>query len=270
MGCRCRTLTVIAAMAFALLGAPAAARTLRVCADPNNLPFSNHAREGYENRIIELVAQHLGATVEYAWRAQRRGYVREGLNGGECDVLPGVAANLETVLTTRPYYRSTYVFLWRTDRDLRLSSLDDPRLASLTIGVQMVGDDFSNTPPAHALARRGHVRNVRGYMIYGDYAQPAPALDVIHAVSTGEVDAAIVWGPFAGYFATRTSAPLTLAPVHPQLDPPGLPMTFDISMAVRRDSPELRRDLNQALIAQKDEIDAVLQEYGVPRIDDQH
>jgi mxaJ protein len=266
MGRRRRPL-ILLALAFMVLAAPAAARTLRVCADPNNMPFSNAAREGFENRIVELVAQQMGATIEYVWRAQRRGYVREGLNGGQCDVLPGVAANLETVLTTRPYYRSTYVFLWRADRDLQLSSLNDPRLADLTIAVQMVGDDFSNTPPAHALARRGHVQNVRGYMIYGDYGEAAPASNIVRAVAAGEVDAAIVWGPLAGYFANRADAPLTLAHVEPALDPPGLPMTFDISMAVRRDNPELRRDINQALIQRQIEIGAILAQYDVPRQD---
>jgi mxaJ protein len=250
-----------------LLASPVSARTLRVCADPNNMPFSNAARDGFENRIVELIAQDLGDQVEYVWRAQRRGYVREGLNGGQCDVLPGVASNLETVLTTRPYYRSTYVFLWRADRHLQLSSLDDARLADLTIGVQMVGDDFSNTPPAHALMRRGRIENVRGYMIYGDYGEPAPAANIIRAVASGAVDTAIVWGPFAGYFATRAAAPLAFAPVQPALDPPGLPMTFDVSMAVRRNDPELRRDLNRALIAQQAAIDAILSEYGVPRLD---
>lgn len=269
MGHRCRALTFcLAALTAAILPiAPASARILRVCADPNNIPFSNQAREGFENRIIERVAARLDATIEYVWRAQRRGYVREGLNGRQCDVLPGVASNLESVLTTRPYYRSTYVFVWRQERDLRLSSLDDPRLAELTIGVQMVGDDFSNTPPAHALMRRGRIENVRGYMIYGDYSSPAPSANILRAVARGEVDAAIVWGPLAGYFATRLGVPLALAQVEPQVDPPGLPMTFDISMGVRRDDTQLRRDLNAALITERAAIEEILENYGVPLID---
>ncbi|HYD72626.1 MAG TPA: quinoprotein dehydrogenase-associated putative ABC transporter substrate-binding protein [Candidatus Binatia bacterium] len=267
MGRRRRSMILIAALMASAFIEPAAARTLRVCADPNNMPFSNLAREGFENRIVELAAQQMGATVEYIWRAQRRGYVREGLNGRECDVLPGVASNLETVLTTRPYYRSSYVFLWRTDRRLQLSSLDDPRLADLTIGVQMVGDDFSNTPPAHALARRGHTQNIRGYMIYGDYGDPAPAANIIRAVARGDVDAAVVWGPLAGYFASRADAPLSFEPIEPRLDPPGLPMTFDISMAVRRDDPDLRRDINRALLQAEAEIDSILARYDVPRPD---
>jgi len=268
MGRRRSTLILAGALLCVVsFAAPASAQTLRVCADPNNLPFSDQSGAGFENRIVELVAAHLDRTVEYVWRAQRRGYVREGLNEGACDVIPGVAANLETALTTRPYYRSTYVFVWRDDRQLELSSLDDERLSSLTIGIQLIGDDFSNTPPAHALARRGHVQNVRGYMIYGDYGAPAPSSNIIRAVARGDIDAAIVWGPLAGYFATREAAPLTLAPVTPQLDPPGSPMTYEIAMAVRRSDLNLRRDINQALIARKSEIDAVLASYAVPRLD---
>lgn len=258
-----RFLPALALAGAMLWAAPAHASVLRVCADPNNMPFSNAQREGFENRIIERVAQQMGATVEYVWRAQRRGYVRESLNGGQCDVLPGVAADLETVLTTRPYYRSTYVFLWRADRNFTLLSLDDPVLARLIIGVQMVGDDFSNTPPAHALMRRGYVDNVRGYMIYGDYGQPAPAANIVRAVASGEVDAAIVWGPLAGYFANRAGAPLRLAPVEPALDPR---MQFDIAMGVRRGDTALRDQLNAALEAQRVAIQRILSEYSVPQV----
>ncbi len=269
MGRRCRTLKALLVLAAWCLGAaaaPATARVLRVCADPNNLPYSNAARAGFENRIIELVASEMGADVEYVWRAQRRGYVREALNGGQCDVLPGVASNLETVLTTRPYYRSSYVFVWRADRPLALSSLDDRRLGDLIIGVQMVGDDFSNTPPAHALARRGRIANVRGYMIYGDYSTDTPQAPILRAVEGGAIDVAIVWGPLAGYFSQHAMTPLALAPVEPAVDPPGLPMTFEISMGVRRSDAALRGEINRALIAATPEIQRVLNQYGVPQL----
>lgn len=246
------------------LASAARAETLRVCADPNNLPFSNQRGEGFENRIVDLVARELGATVSYTWWAQRRGFVRNTLNAGECDLVPGVASSLEMLTTTRPYYRSTYVFVTRGDRSLRLTSLDDPQLKDLTIGVQMVGDDFSNTPPAHALTRRGIVENVRGYMLYGDYAEAAPQEHILKAVAEGEIDVAIVWGPLAGYFAGRESAPLRLTPVTPWLDGPALPMVFDISMGVRKGDLALQRRVDAALRARKAEIDAILAEYGVP------
>lgn len=250
-----------------LLGATAAqARELRVCADPNNLPFSNDKGEGFENRIVELVAQELGASVSYTWWAQRRGFVRNTLNAGACDLVPGVASALEMLATTRPYYRSTYVFVTRADRGLSVTSFDDPQLRTLTVGVQMVGDDFSNTPPAHALARRGIVENVRGYMLYGDYREPAPQAHILQAVANGELDVAIVWGPLAGYFATRQSAPLALAPVSPWMDTPLWPMVFDVSMGVRKDDMALRREVEAALARRRPEIDAILAEYGVPRV----
>src|SRR5205823_11316691 len=127
---------------------------LRVCADPNNLPFSNERGEGFENKIAELLAHELNERVEYTWWAQRRGFFRNTLKSGVCDVVIGVPAGFEMALTTKPYYRSTYVFLYRKDRGLKINSLDDPILKTLRIGVQIIGDDITNAPPAHALTRR--------------------------------------------------------------------------------------------------------------------
>ncbi|HEX8906143.1 MAG TPA: transporter substrate-binding domain-containing protein, partial [Longimicrobiaceae bacterium] len=150
------------------------ARELRVCADPNNLPFSNRAGQGFENRIAELVARDMGATVRYTWWPQRRGFFRETIRSGKCDVVIGVPTTLEMVAATRPYYRSSYVFISRKDRGLHLRSFDDPRLKTLKIGVQIAGDDGTNTPPVHALSRRGVVGNLKGYTLYGDYSRPNP------------------------------------------------------------------------------------------------
>src|SRR5918995_717015 len=171
-----------AAILFSTALAPAAERELRVCADPNNLPFSNQRGEGFENRIAELVARELGATLRYAWWAQRRGFVRNTLREDLCDLIIGVPAGYDPVLTTRPYYRSTYVFVSRRDRRLALTSLDDPRLRTLRIGVHLMGDDGANAPPAHALARRSIIANVSGYTIYGDYTEPNPPARLIDAV----------------------------------------------------------------------------------------
>ena len=189
-----------------LLAGPAAAKDLRVCADPNNLPFSNRAGQGFENKIAEVIAQHLGETVSYTWWAQRRGFARNTLKSDLCDLWLGVASGVETLATTRPYYRSTYVFVTRADRHLNIASFDDPRLRQLRIGVQMIGNDAQNTPPTHALARRGIVDNVRGYLIYGDYRTANPPAAIIDAVAKGDVDVAVVWGPLAGYFAQRYAA----------------------------------------------------------------
>jgi mxaJ protein len=240
-------------------------RILRVCADPNNLPFSNRRREGFENKIVELVARELHATVRYTWWAQRRGFVRNTLGAGECDVLPGVPVGFDRALLTRPYYSSSYVFVYRKDRGIAVRSLDDTVLRRVKVGVQLVGDDYANTPPAHALARRGIVGNVTGYTVYGDYARPNPPARIIDAVVTGEVDVAIVWGPLAGYFAARQRVPLAVVPVSPLVDPPRLPLAFDIAMGVRRGDRELRAELDAALERRRSEIRHILDAYGIPR-----
>jgi mxaJ protein len=179
-----------------LIASPALAAELRVCADPNNLPFSNDKGEGFENKIVEIIADELGREVFYTWWAMRRGFVRNTLDAGLCDLVPGAPAGMERLSTTQPYYRSGYVFVTRTADHLALASLDDPRLHDLTIGVQLIGDDGANSPPVHALARRGVVGNLRGYTVYGNYANPNPAGRIVGAVAAGEVDIAIVWGPF--------------------------------------------------------------------------
>jgi mxaJ protein len=250
----------------ALGTADAATRELRVCADPNNLPFSNEHGAGFENRIIELIAADLDAQVRYFWWAQRRGNVRNTLQAGNCDVIPGIASSLEMLATTRPYYRSAYVFVTRANRSLALTGLDDARLRNVRIGVQMIGDDFSNTPPAHALARRGIVHNVRGYMLYGDYAADSPSRSIIDAVADGAIDVALVWGPTAGYFSARMPADraLQLQTVTPLIDGPLLPMMFDISMGVRKEDRALRRELDAALERNRAAIAAVLHEFSIP------
>lgn len=242
---------------------------LRVCADPNNLPFSNQRGEGFENKLAELLAHDLGERVEYTWWAQRRGFFRNTLRAGTCDIVIGVPAAFEMALTTRPYYRSTYVFLTRKDRHLDLTSLDDPTLKKLKIGVQIIGDDFSNAPPAHALSRRNIVGNVKGYTVYGDYSQPNPPARIVDAVAKGDVDVAIVWGPLAGFFAKQSDVPLEIVPVSPQIDQPFLPFVFDISMGVRRDDQQLRDQIEEVLEKRRDEVDRILRDYAVPRVDQQ-
>jgi mxaJ protein len=245
---------------------PQARRHLRVCADPNNLPFSNVRGEGFENKIAALVAREMNVGVEYTWWAQRRGFIRNTLKAGDCDLVVGVPSSFELTQTTSPYYRSTYVFVSRKDRKLNIRSFDDPLLRKLKVGVQMIGDDFSNTPPAHALSNRNIIRNVRGYTVYGDYAKANPPARILEAVAKGEVDVAIVWGPLAGYFAARQKAPLELTPVSPEIDLPYLPFVFDISMGVRRGDDALREDLEQILARRRSEIESILDEYNVPRI----
>jgi quinoprotein dehydrogenase-associated probable ABC transporter substrate-binding protein len=245
--------------------APASKRILRVTSDPNNLPFSNEKREGFENKLAELIAKELNAELRYSWRAQRRGFFRETLKEDRADLVLGVPAHFEMALTTAPYYRSSYVFVYRKDRNLRLHSLDDPALHELKIGVQMIGNDETNTPPAHALAHRGIVDNVVGYTLYGDYRDPNPPARIVDAVVKGEVDVAVVWGPLAGYFAKHASVPLEVVPVSPAADP-NLPFTFSIAMGVRRSDKPLRDEIDAVLARKHEEIEAILNEYGLPRV----
>jgi mxaJ protein len=252
---------------------PAPARSLtelRVCSDPNNLPFSNEAGEGFENRIAQLIGREMGLPVKYTWWAQRRGFIRNTLRAGDCDLVIGLPSSMEMALTTRPYYRSTYVFVYRKDAGFDVHSFDDPVLKQKRIGVHLVGDDYANTPPAHALSSRGIVGNVRGYMLYGDYSQPNPPAKILDAVAEGEIDVAIVWGPLAGYFVPRQKVAMEMVPVSPQIDVPFLPFVYDISMGVRRGDASLKADVEQVMARRRAEIDAILDEYGVPRVGRRH
>ena len=255
------------ALAASCLGA-AAAEPLRVCADPNNLPFSNERGEGFENAIARLIAEDLGRPLEYAWWPQRRGFVRNTLKAGKCDLVIGVPAGYDLVATGRPYYASTYVFVTRADRHLDIGSLDDPRLRTLTIGLHAIGVDYANVPPAQALAQRGIVGNIRGYSIYGDYSRPDPPRELIDAVARGDVDVAIAWGPLAGYFAAREPVGLVLRPVSPAVAGPGLPMTFRIAMGTRHGDAALGSAVASALDRHRGDVREVLRRYRVPLVED--
>ena len=255
------------ALGMVLMSEKAAARELRVCADPNNLPFSNAQMEGFENKIVDLVARELDATVAYTWWPQRRGFIRNTLKAGDCDLVSGIASGIEMLRPTRPYYRSGFAFVTRADGP-QVSSLDDPVLRQVKIGVPLVGEDGSSTPPGHALAKRGIIDNVQGYMIYGDYRDRNPASEIMKAVASCEIDVAIVWGPMAGYFAAREDVPLRLKLVEPRIDGPRLPMVFDISMGVRKEDRALRDEIDEALVRHKRQIDQILDDYNVPRLDD--
>lgn len=239
-------------------------RELRVCADPNNLPYSNERQEGFENKIAELIARELGATLSYTWWPQRRGVIRNTLREQKCDLVMGVPTSYELVLATRPYYRSTYVFVYRKDRGYQIRSFDDPILRELKIGVHVIGDDYNNSPPAHALGNRQIVGNVVGYSVYGDYSEPNPPARLIEAVARGDIDVAIAWGPIAGYFAQKESVPLELVPVSPSIDLPFLPFVYDISMGVRREDEAFKEELDAILVRKQAEIRQILESYGVP------
>ena len=204
--------------------------------------------------------------MEYFWFRQGGKFFGQTLNRGLCDVVMGVPFGFDQAATTRPYYRSTYVFVYRKDRHYDLTSLDDPRLRKLKIGVHVIGDDYNALPPGIALARRGIVKNVSGYSIYGDYSRPSPPSDLIRAVAEEKVDVALAWGPLAGYYATREGVPLEVVPVSPRMAMPGMPFDFEISMGVRRGDSALVRTLDRILVKRSDDIEKILRSYGTPML----
>jgi mxaJ protein len=235
-------------------------RSLRVCSDPNNLPFSDKLERGFENAIAQVLARELGAELEYAWWPARRGFLRQTLNAHRCDLVMGLPTGHERALTTRPVYRSSYVFVFGPQAP-RVTSVEARELRETRIGVPIVGDDGANPPPVDALLRQGLVHNLHGYSVYGDYRDESPPAELIRAVSRGDVDLAVAWGPLAGYYAHRAEPPLELA----QLTESGSPFVFDISLAVRRDDAALLADLDAVLERRRAEIDAILDRFHMPR-----
>jgi mxaJ protein len=258
---------LLALAAAAVLLGSCSQRVITACADPNNMPFSNQAEQGFENKLAEMIAGDLHARLAYVWWAQHRGYARNTVNVGKCDFWPGVATGLETMATSRPYYRSSYVFVTREKDRLNGLTLDDPRLRKLRIGVQMVGDDASNTPPAHALASRGMIDNVHGYMLYGDYRRPNPPAAIVEAVEKGDVDVALVWGPLAGYFAAKSPIPLRLEPVTPWFADAQWPMQFDVSVGARKDDQRMLKQIDRVLERRSGDIAELLAAYHVPVVE---
>jgi len=265
MSSRCLETVVLAIGALALAGivsTPVAARELRVCADPDNLPYSDRDGRGFENRIAALVARDLGADLRYYWLPQWRGYARKTLQQHRCDLIPGIAQADPSVLATNAYYRGTYAFVYARTRFRGLAALDDPRLRSARIGVQVVGIDAADTPAARALAERGIVDNVVGYPVMGD----TPSAErIVDALAGGVLDVGVVWSPQPGYFVKARHLALDVVPIRRDAADPVL--DFAIAMGVRPDDVALQRALNAALARLAPQIDAVLREYAVTRAD---
>ena len=260
-------LLVTAAVVALMASAPHGPSELRVCADPYDMPFSNDHEEGLENKIAQLVAQDLNARVVNYWWPSRRGVLRNSILGGFCDVMIQAPVGFDPVATTKPYYRSTYYLVFRTGRGLQLRSLDDTILKHLKIGVNMIGYDYTNTPPAHALGARGIV----GLVGFGNFLNPDPNADhpqdIINAVAKDSIDVAIVWGPLAGYWVKRAPAGLTMVAL-PDSDPvSGMRFAFDMAMAVRHRDKDLKAQLDSVIDRRRVDIIAILQRYNVPMIE---
>jgi mxaJ protein len=251
----------VAVPAAAQRPSPPQPGVLRVCNDPDNMPFSNQKEEGFENKIAQLIAKEWNAKLQYVWYPTRRGYFRI-LNGMYCDLIIQAPGGLDMAGTTDPYYRSGYVFVTRQDSKLAdLNSLADPRLKKARIGVTLLPSD-EQLPPTMALSHYGVVGNLRGY--HGWYNDDDRPEDVVNAVANDSVDLAIVWGPLAGYFAKRSQVPLKLTPLGERDSLADVPFRYDIAMAVRRRDRELRDSLQRLLKDKGPEIQAILKEYNIP------
>jgi mxaJ protein len=256
-------LALAAVPARAQRPAPLQPGLLRVCADPDNLPSSNDKGEGFEQKIADLIAKEWNTKLEYVWYPTRRGYFRI-LNGMYCDVAMEAPAGLDMAGGTKPYYRSAYVFVSRKGSGLEdITSLADPRLKKLKIGVNLYTSDGENSPPAMALSRYGVVGNLKGYSTFFSGGGSRPD-DVIKAVASKEVDLAIVWGPMAGYYAKQSPVPLVLQPLPAKDSLSDTPFRFSIGMAVRRRDKALRDSLQTVLDKKAPQIDSILKEYGIP------
>jgi quinoprotein dehydrogenase-associated probable ABC transporter substrate-binding protein len=245
-----------------------AATELRVCADPNNLPYSNDQKQGFENQLAALIGKDLNMQVTYFWFPQREAFFKKTLNSGVCDVVMGVPAGFDEADTTHPYYRSTYVFISRRDRHLHITNFDDPRLRTLKIGVHILGEQDDSLPPVHAFTRRGIVRNLVGFSIFGNLNEKNPPADLIKAVEDGKVDVAVAWGPLAGYFMRQSRVPLDITPIDGDPTLPNLPFHFDIAIGVREGDHALKQSLDAELARRRATIHKILNSYGIPQFDE--
>ena len=237
---------------------------LRVCADPDNLPYSHTDGSGFENRLAQLLADDWRVPLRYAWLPDRRGFVRKTLGESRCDVIMGVPVGLERVATTRAYYRSSYVLLQPASQR-PLLSWDDARFVQLRIGVPLIGDDLAASPPGLALARHGATRNVVGFPLAG--AEPVGER-IAHALRRGDIDAAFLWGPQAGYQAKAAGAALRVTPFRQPAELADVAgFEFAIAMGVRPGDTALRAALDDFILRRRADIDRVLADYAVPRVD---
>jgi quinoprotein dehydrogenase-associated probable ABC transporter substrate-binding protein len=249
-------------LVFVLCAGAHAQGSLRVCANPNDLPFSNAKGEGFENKLAKLIARDLGEPVRYTWTDQHENFVKKTIGAGKCDVLMGVPAGFDEVETTAPYYASGYVFVSR--KALSISSMRDPRLRKLKIGLHVIGDD--NTPPMEALARLGINQNTVGYMIYRDFAVKHHS-QLVDDVAAGKIDVAAAWGPLGGYYAKHAAMPLKVSLITDTASFAPAVFQYAIAIGVRKGDSALKDRLNAILARERPAIRNLLARYGVPIVE---
>jgi mxaJ protein len=237
-----------------------AASPLRVCTDPDNLPFSNRTGAGFDDRIITLVAHDLHRDIIFVWARPRRGFLREQFNKNACDVLLGVPEGLRGVAVTEPYYTSSYAFVTPARKRLQIASFTDERLNGQRIGLQILEEDLS--PPSLPLIRSGHAGQIVGFESFGEREG-----DVVKAVADGRVGVAVVWGPVAGYFARNSRVPLTVTPVSRAYSFAGVPFTYSMGFGVHKQDQALLQQLNDSIRRLQPRINQVLTAFTVPTVD---
>ncbi len=238
-------------------------KVLRVCSDPGNLPFSNDKQEGFENKIAELLAQKLGKSLVYTWFPQTTGFVRNTLGMHKCDVIIGYAQGDELVQNTNPYYRTAYALIFKPGGGLDgVDTLADPRLKEKRIGV------VAGTPPGDLLVVNGLMARAKPYPLLVDTRVDSSARDMVRDIASGDIDAGVLWGPMAGYFAKQSTPPMSVTPLVREMTGPRL--SFHITMGVRASDQEWKRALNRLIRNNKEAIDTILLDYGVPLLDEQN
>lgn len=236
-------------------------QVLRVCADPANLPFSNTKQEGFENKIADIIADELGVPVEYTWFPQAMGFERNTLLAKRCDVIIGTGQANKEVLNTNHLYRSAYALVYRPDNGLDgVDSLRDPRLKGKRMGV------VAGSPPANLINKAGLMGNAKPYRLMVDRRYESPAEEMTNDIRAGNVDAGVLWGPIAGYFANKGGDELVVVPL--VKDAKESRVGFRVTMGVRHTDNEWKRQLNKVIRKRQADIDRVLLEYGVPMIDE--
>ena len=237
-------------------------KVLRVCADPNNLPFSNEKGEGFENRIAELLAEKLHKTLAYAWYPQATGFVRNTLGAHRCDLIPGFPQGDDLVQSTNPYYRTAYALVIKPNSGLDdLDTLSDSRLKDKRVGI------VAGTPPATYLAAAGLMRKAKPYPLVVDTRVDSAALAMLRDLASGEIDIGVLWGPMAGYYAKQADPPMRVKPLLKESGGP--PLVFRIGMGVRPTDQNWKRLLNRLIAENRAEIDRLLIGFGVPLLDEQ-
>jgi quinoprotein dehydrogenase-associated probable ABC transporter substrate-binding protein len=237
-------------------------KVLRVCADPGNMPFSNDKLQGFENRIAELLAAKLGKGISYTWFPQAMGFVRNTLGAHKCDLIIGYAQGDELVQNTNPYYRSTYALVFKPGAGLDgVDALSDERLKDKRIGV------VAGTPPSNLLVAYGLMARAKPYPLLVDTRIDSSARDMVHDIDAGAIDAGVLWGPLAAYYAKQASPPLAVVPLVKNAGPR---LAYNITMGVRVSDQDWKRMLNVLIRDNKAEIDRILRDYGVPLLDEEN